>query len=198
MTALPFELTATGLWSVDDDAITATAPPHSDIFISPAGTSLASPAPVVNAATLLGIPPAGDFQLSARVSVDFVSAFDAGALIVWIDDRHWAKLCFEFSPEDEPMVVSVVARGVADDANSHIVDGREVFLRISRIERAYAFHASTDGARWRLIRFFAIDDGDAPIRAGLVAQAPTGDGCSVRFDRVTFSSTTLGDIRDGS
>ena len=198
MSELPFDLTATGTWTVTADGITATARPQSDIFISPAGPAGEGPAPMLNAATLLGSPPAGDFQLSARVSVDFVSMFDAGALIVWVDDRHWAKLCFEFSPEREPMVVSVVARGVADDANSHVVDGADVWLRISRIDRAYAFHASSDGETWRLIRFFAIDDGASPVQAGFVAQAPTGDGCFVRFDHVTFSSTRLGDIRDGS
>jgi len=198
MSQLPFELTATGQWTVTPDEITATAPPQSDIFISPAGLAGAGPAPVLNAATLLGSPPPGDFQLSARVSVDFVSTFDAGALIVWVDDRHWAKLCFEFSPEREPMVVSVVARSVADDANSHVVDGAHVWLRVSHIDRAYAFHASPDGVTWRLIRFFAIDDGVSPVQAGFVAQAPTGDGCSVRFDHVRFSSTRLGDIRDGN
>jgi len=197
MSQFPFDLTATGQWTVADDEITATAPPRSDIFISPGGPAGESPAPVLNAATLLGSAPPGDFQLSARVSVDFVSTFDAGALMVWIDDHHWAKLCFEFSPEREPMVVSVVARGVADDANSHVVDGPHIWLRISHIDRAYAFHASPDGLTWRLIRFFAIDDGASPVQAGLVAQAPTGDGCSVRFDHVTFSSTRLGDIRDG-
>ncbi|WP_208867453.1 DUF1349 domain-containing protein [Streptomyces himastatinicus] len=41
---------------------------------------------------MLGQPPAGDFQLSARVSVGFSSTFDAGVLLLWIDERHWAKL----------------------------------------------------------------------------------------------------------
>lgn len=46
--------------------------------------------------------------------------------------RHWAKLCCEFSPAGEPMIVSVVCRGVADDANAFIVPGRPVWLRIGR------------------------------------------------------------------
>jgi hypothetical protein len=42
------------------------------------------------------------------------STFDAGVLLLWVDERHWGKLCFEFSPAGDPMIVSVVCRGVAD------------------------------------------------------------------------------------
>jgi hypothetical protein len=45
------------------------------------------------------------------------------------------------------MIVSVVNREVADDANSFIVDGRLVWLRVSRIDDVYAYHASIDGVR---------------------------------------------------
>jgi hypothetical protein len=75
---------------------------------------------MLNAATLLGGPPDGDFQFSARVTVGFESAFDAGVLLLWLDERRWAKLCFEFSPAGEPMIVSVVCRGVSDDANAFV------------------------------------------------------------------------------
>ena len=88
---------------------------------------------MLNAATLLGVPPDGDFQFSARVTVGFASTYDAGVLLLWVDDRHWGKLCFEFSPAGEPMVVSVVTRGVSDDANAFVVDGRTVWLRVSRV-----------------------------------------------------------------
>jgi regulation of enolase protein 1 (concanavalin A-like superfamily) len=152
---------------------------------------------MLNAATLLGVPPAGDFQLSARVSVDFASTFDAGVLLLWIDERHWAKLCFEYSPAGEPMVVSVVNRGVADDANAFVVDGRLVWLRVSRIDHAFAYHASFDGTTWRMIRFFTIDDPSA-VSIGFEAQSPTGDGCAVTFDDIRFTRERLGDLRDGS
>src|ERR1700730_10338195 len=40
--------------------------------------------------------------------------WDAGALMLWADDHHWAKLSFELSPEKHPMMVTVVTRGVSD------------------------------------------------------------------------------------
>ena len=178
--------------------ITVTADPHSDIFIDPGAGSTLNAESMLNAATLLGVPPAGDFQLSARVSVDFASTFDAGVLLLWIDERHWAKLCFEYSPAGEHMVVSVVNRGVADDANAFVVDGRSVWLRVSRIDHAIAYHASFDGTTWRMIRFFTIDDSSGPVSIGFEAQSPTGDGCAVTFDDIQFTRERLGDLRDGS
>ena len=41
------------------------------------------------------------------------------------------KLCFEHSPDRQPMIVSVVTRGVSDDANAFAVDGQTAWLRVS-------------------------------------------------------------------
>jgi regulation of enolase protein 1 (concanavalin A-like superfamily) len=204
---VPFPLAPSegGSWQVDEQAgsVTVTAAPHSDIFVDPGGDGTLNAESMLNAATLLGVPPEGDFQLSARVTVDFAATYDAGVLLLWIDERHWGKLCFEYSPAGEPMIVSVVCRGVADDANAFVVSGRTVWLRVSRIDRAYAYHASLDGKTWQMIRFFVI--GDVPgvgtvggDRIGFEAQSPTGEGCRVTFDEIRFASARLADLRDGS
>ena len=186
--------------------MSVSARPHTDIFIDPVGGSAGAGGDAVlnaesmlNAATLLGLAPADDFQFSARVSVDFASTFDAGVLLVWLDDQHWGKLCFELSPAGDPMVVSVVCRGVSDDANAFVVPSRSVWLRISRIQRAYAYHASLDGETWQMIRVFALNGEGASLeRVGFEAQSPTGDGCSVTFDEIRFLPERLADLRDGS
>jgi hypothetical protein len=200
---LPFTLSPSpeAAWTVAEAraAVTASAPPHSDIFIDPGSTDTQPNAEsMLNAATLLGVPPDGDFQLSARVTVDFASTYDAGVLLLWVDERHWGKLCFEFSPDRESMIVSVVARGVADDANAFVLDGRTVWLRTSRIDRAIAYHASLDGMTWRMIRFFTVDGAATSAAIGFEAQSPTGDGCVVTFDDIRFTRERLGDLRDGS
>jgi regulation of enolase protein 1 (concanavalin A-like superfamily) len=141
-------------------------------------------------------PVEGDFQLSARVEVEFAATFDAGVLALWHDERTWAKLCFERSPANEAMVVSVVTRGVSDDANSTVIDGNVVWLRVSRMGAAVAFHYSTDGEHWHLVRHFALG-ADGGLHAGLLAQSPTGEGCTARFSHVELTSTTLDDIRSG-
>lgn len=196
----PFVPSTAGDWRVDGDAsaLTVTAHPHSDIFVDPGADAELNAESMLNAATLLGAAPAGDFQLSARVTVDFAATYDAGVLLLWVDERHWGKLCFEFSPDGEPMVVSVVTRGVSDDANAFVVPDRTVWLRVSRIGRVYAYHASTDGQRWRMIRIFALDDELERHRIGFEAQSPTGDGCPVTFDRIRYTPERLADLRDGS
>jgi len=196
---VPFALTPSSdeTWSIDEATIKVRAAPHSDIFVDPGGGNQLNAESLLNAETLIGVPPDGDFQFSARVTVDFAATFDAGVLLLWIDDRNWAKLCFEFSPDREAMIVSVVARGVADDANAFVVDGRTAWLRVSRIDQAYAYHASLDGTTWRMIRFFALG-ADAPASLGFEAQSPTGDGCDITFDHIRFTRERLGDLRDGS
>ncbi|MGM1016671.1 MAG: DUF1349 domain-containing protein [Actinomycetota bacterium] len=183
-------------WAVQDGEIVCRALPHSDYFVDPSGGSGTAAESQGNAARYLATPPDGDWQLSARVKVDFASTFDAGVLFVWADQQHWAKLCFELSPAGEPMVVSVVTRGVSDDANSHLVADDHVHLRVSRIGRVLAFHSSADGVAWSFVRAFAL--GKDEIQIGFEVQSPMGDGCDVRFGDVRFSTTTLADLRDGS
>ena len=96
------------------------------------------------------------------------------------------------------MVVSVVTREVSDDANAFTVPDRSVWLRVSRIDRVYAYHASTDGSAWRLVRVFTLGPDVAGHRIGFEAQSPTGDGCAVTFTDVRFAGRRLADLRDGS
>jgi regulation of enolase protein 1 (concanavalin A-like superfamily) len=200
---VPFPLTpsAQSTWELDptDGQVSVIALPHSDIFVAPgAGESAINSVTNLNAATLLAEAPGGDFQFTARVGVDFVSAFDAGVLLLWLNERYWAKLCFEYSPGGEPMIVSVVNREVADDANSFIGDGRLVWLRVSRIDDVYAYHASIDGVTWQFVRAFVLALEGVSPSIGLEAQSPTGEGCAVTFSNVSFTSTRLADIRDGT
>jgi regulation of enolase protein 1 (concanavalin A-like superfamily) len=197
----PFQVTPSeaGVWSRDDrgSAVVATAPARTDLYIDPGGTS-ANVESILNAPTLIGASPDGDFQFSARVTVDFAAKYDAGVLLVWVDERHWAKFCFEFSPASEPMVVSVVTRTVSDDANAVTVDGRSVWMRVARLDHVYAFHCSTDGQRWSLVRVFTFGEALDGHGVGFEAQSPTGEGCTVTFDSIRFVSARLVDLRDGS
>jgi uncharacterized protein len=199
---VPFQLNAShaDVWRHDEPggAVVATAPAHTDFYVNPAGADSTDAESLHNGATLLGVPPAGDFQFSARVTVDFRSQYDAGVLMLWIDERNWAKFCFEFSPAAEPMVVSVVTRGVSDDANAFTVADRSIWLRVSRLGQVYAYHAATDGTTWQLIRVFTLGERVSEHRVGFEAQSPTGDGCTVTFTDIRFASTTLADLRDGS
>lgn len=163
-----------------------------DWFNSPwAGSKLQS------ATALVFDPPAGPFSLSARVSVQGPrSTFDAAVLCLWTDADHWAKLCFEFAPTGQAMVVSVVTSDWSDDANAHVVDDPEVFLRLSRGAHGWVFHASEDGVDWRFIRTFRMPF--EPIKVGFLAQAPTGPACTARFADIRLTEDAPSDLRDGT
>jgi uncharacterized protein len=181
-------------WSVDGaQLLTIAAPPRSDLFVDPAGGDPKDAAP-----RLLG-PVEGDFQLSARVRCAFAGTFDAGALLLWAGERTWAKLAFEVSPDGEPMVVSVITDGRAsDDANAFVVTGEAVWLRLSRRGTACALHARPEGdERWRFVRHFALN-APAAVRAGFLAQSPTGEGATARFDQIAFAAEGVADLRSGT
>ncbi|MEP7053821.1 MAG: DUF1349 domain-containing protein [Actinomycetota bacterium] len=195
LTAIPFPLEwavpAAGHSTDGVSALAVSAGRLTDMFVDPGGN-----AAVDNAPRLLGTPT-GDFALVARVEVDFAADFDAGALLLYSAPDLWAKVCFEFSPQREPMVVSVITRGTSDDANAYVVDGSSHWLRISRTGTAYAFHAGADGRTWTFVRHFALGT-MAPVRVGFVAQSPRGEHCDVRFSDISFSSQPPADLRDGT
>jgi uncharacterized protein len=178
-------------WSSEGGALTIAAGPRTDWFVDPGGAE-----PVLNAPALVGIPPDRDFTLAARVRVDAAATFDAGVLLVHRDDRTWAKLCLERSPEGEPTIVSVVTRGVSDDCNSWTCERGEAWLRVARLGDAFALHASADGGRWELVRYFGLPPGE--VRLGFEVQSPTGAGCRATFAALAYEAGRLASLRDGS
>src|SRR5436305_4192045 len=178
-------------WSLEGGELSIGAGPNTDWFADPAGG-----VPVLNAPALVGRPPDEDFTLVARVRIAAASTFDAGVLFVYHDDKTWAKNCLELSPQRQSMIVSVVTRDVSDDCNSQTVEDGEAWLRLARVDRAFAFHASRDGRRWELVRFFALPGCDVTV--GFVAQSPTGEGCTASFTDLAYTDRRLADLRDGT
>jgi uncharacterized protein len=191
----PFEPSGTPACqaSVVDGALTLTSGPKADLFIDPAGDEATRP----DAGRWTGLPGEEDFTLSARVTVGFASPFDAGVLLLYLSERRWAKLCYEFSPQHKPTAVTVVTRGTSDDSNSFETAGGPLWLRITRSGRVWAFHASVDGAYWQLLRYFTLGEASG-ARVGFLAQSPTGTGCTAIFDSITYRPGTPADLRDGS
>jgi uncharacterized protein len=178
-------------WNIDGEgALAIAAGPRTDLFVNPAGTDV-----VLNAPRLT-FAPDGDFMLSAYVTVEFAATYDAGVLLLYGGERSWAKLCFEYSPQRQPMIVSVVTQGFSDDANAYVVAGNQTFLRIARLGRAFAFHASEDGKYWNMIRNFTLEQPDQ-VAAGFVAQSPTGEGCTATFADIAYRRERLADLRSG-
>jgi regulation of enolase protein 1 (concanavalin A-like superfamily) len=129
--------------------------------------------------------------------VGFGGTFDAGVLLLYLSDRRWAKLCYEFSPQHKPTAVTVVTHGTSDDSNSFETSGGPLWLRITRTGRVWAFHASTSGSYWHLLRYFTLGEASG-ARVGFLAQSPMGNGCTAVFDSIAFRPGAPADLRDGS
>lgn len=178
-------------WQITDGGdLIGTADAQTDLFVDPGGQP-----PVLNAPRLL-MPTHDDFILSASVTVDFTSTYDAGVLLVYGHEGLWAKLCFELSPQQQPTVVSVVTHDYSDNANAFSIEGQQVWLRVARLGSSFAFHASQDGSAWNLIRYFRLNATE-PILTGFLIQSPTGTGCTARFAEITYRLERLQDIRSG-
>lgn len=170
--------------------VTILAGPKTDLFVDPEGEYLSDNSPRAL------FQPDSVFQFSAKVQVDFQSVYDAGVLLLYQDEGHWAKLCFEYSPQNQPMIVSVVTRDVSDDSNSEPISGIHVYLRISGMRNSYAFHYSVDGTRWNFVRYFHLGE-PKDFRIGLSTQSPTGESCKTVFSEIKYSTEVIRDLRNG-
>ena len=123
---------------------------------------------------------------TAEVTFD---AFGSGALATGMDATT------------EPLVLA--ANPEPDDSASRLRRFKSerisaaLWLRISRSDRVWAFHASADGVYWRMVRYFTLGEASG-ARVGFIAQSPLGEGCTAIFDAVTFKASVPADLRDGS
>jgi regulation of enolase protein 1 (concanavalin A-like superfamily) len=177
---------------ITGDRITLSAGPETDWFHDPDGTGRLTSAPV------LRFTATEDCQVSAQVTVEFGSTFDAGVMFVHQRDDDYAKLCFERSPQGDNTMVSVVTRGVSDDANGPIVTGNTVWVRVSKYRDVIAFHWSSNAHTWHLLRYFQLRAPDLTTSIGFSTQSPTGPGCTATFSEIRYTPGTPNDIRGGS
>jgi regulation of enolase protein 1 (concanavalin A-like superfamily) len=164
--------------------------PKTDWFVDPFDGTVAKSAPT------LWFTPGNTYVLNTKVQVQFTSKWDAGALMLWADEHHWAKLSFELSPEKQPTIVTVVTRGFSDDCNSVAVQGDTVYLQIARTGSTYVFYYASDGENWRILRTFRLDTQRA-VSVGFEAQSPDGTGATAIFFDVHYSPKKIANVYTG-
>jgi regulation of enolase protein 1 (concanavalin A-like superfamily) len=167
--------------------LTVSAGPKTDWFVDPFDGRVANSAPI------LLFAPGNAYVFHSKVQVRFASKWDAGALMLWADDHHWAKLAFELSPDGQPTIVSVVTRGPSDDCNSVSITGDTVYLQIARTGSTYVFYYSADGATWHVVRTFNLEAA-APVSLGFESQSPAGTGSTAVFSEITYSPREISNV----
>lgn len=169
--------------------IRVAVPPDTDYFRDPAGEKIRDNGPY------LWLPATGDFVARLHVRPTFAGMYDAGGILVWQDERHWAKLCFERTNFGTTAAISVVTRELSDDGNGADLAAPEVWLQVCRVGDAFGMQYAQDGAQWRKSRRFHLPL-PPTVRVGLLAQSPKAAGTTVDFLWFSVESRTA-DTRTG-
>lgn len=138
----------------------------------------------------------GDFVLKVKVSHDFKDTYDSASVMVMKDFTCWAKCCFELTDFGSHAVVSVVTKGDSDDANGCNLEGNSAWLQVCRVDNNFAFHYSTDGTNFYMMRYFHLPV-DSVVKVGFLAQAPVGNGGKRIYEDFSFEKITVKNIRAG-
>jgi len=163
------------------DTLVITAGPKTNMFIA-AGNSFN----VCNMPMLV-IEPDGNFSLSAQAKAEHIGRWDAAMMAVYINNEYWAKLCFEMPKLNLKRMVSVVNNVISDDAYHDVIEGNEVYMRVSKKGLRITFSYSTDGQEWVDVRYFTLRSEDS-IKVGFASQSPVGEGFTSKFYNITYST----------
>lgn len=172
-------------WSVKDGVLTIRAGEKTDWYIAPHNGEQVATAP------LLLFPAPKDFWFSAKVTVNFKSQFDAGALVLYADEQNWVKFAFESPNGKTGAIISVVTRGLSDDNTGTSVKGNSVYLEVSKTGQAMFLFFSTDGKQWNVTRAFSLGP-EQSLQFGFSAQSPRGEGATVTFSDIRYQPKALG------
>lgn len=177
-------------YSFDENELTMWATKKTDFFRDPSSDAVYDNAPFAYTEIT------GDFTLKAKVSLEFVSTYDACVLMAMGDSENWCKLCYEKTDFGTVAVVSVVTKGKSDDANGVNVDKSGIYLQMARKGETVALHYSFDGVTYYMKRIFSFP-WEKPLKVGFVAQAPTGEGGDRFFKSISLAPFAPNDIRKG-
>jgi len=172
-------------WKVKEDVLTIQSAAKTNWYAAPTGDTK-----VVATTPVLLFPAPKDFWFSARVSVNFKSLFDAGALIVYVDEQNWVKFAFESQDGKTGAIVSVVTRGLSDDNTGAPIEGNSIYLKVSKTGQAMFLFYSADGKKWNVTRAFNLGQ-DKPMQFGFSSQSPTGDGATAAFSEIRYKAEAL-------
>ncbi len=173
-----------------EGGIRVTVPARADYFRDPAGVFVRDNAP------FLWKRVNGDFVAQAHVRPAFHTTYDSGVLMVRHDEQNWAKLCFERTDFGTTAAVSVVTRGVSDDANGVDLTAPDLWLQIARTGNIFALHYGLDGRSWRMVRIFQLLV-PPTIQVGVVAQCPVGPGTTIDLLSFSVEQRTVANLRAG-
>ena len=164
---------------INENKITILANKGTDLYTNSDGSNSTDNAP------RLFFEPKSDFTFSAKVTANFTTAYDGGALYFYADTDNWGKLLFERFKSGNNGIASTVTRSTGDDAYHNLVENNEIHLRIARKNNKFTFFYSEDGDHWSYLRSFSLVSPKA-IKVGFIAQSPISQKHKVVYSNILF------------
>jgi hypothetical protein len=161
--------------------ITIIANKGTDLFTNTTGDKSADKSPRVL------FEPRGDFIFSAKVSGDFTTAYSGGALMVYVNGQHWAKLLFERFKSGHNGIATTVTSSTGDDAYHGTREAQSYYLKVARHGSSYVFYTSENGQEWNFTRHFSLEQ-NTEVKLGFTAQSPLSASQQVIFSEIEFSN----------
>lgn len=178
-------------FTFEKGSLNAVALKGTDFFNNPEDSTITGTAPFLYKSAQ------GDFVARALVKPDMTSMWNAVALMVYIDDRHWIKFAFENSDATGPSIVTVITKDVSDDANGAVLSGQEeVWLKLVRKNNSYSMLWSMDGKNYKMARLGTLPATDA-VKIGIEVQCPVGEAASHEITYFGIENRTVEDLRKG-
>jgi regulation of enolase protein 1 (concanavalin A-like superfamily) len=161
------------------EKITIIANKGTDLFTNTTGDKSVDKSPRVL------FEPRGDFIFSAKVSGDFTTAYSGGALMVYVNGQHWAKLLFERFKSGHNGIATTVTSTTGDDAYHGTQQAQSYYLKIARHDTSYVFYTSENGQYWNFERHFSLEK-NTQVHIGFTAQSPLAEAQQVTFTNIEF------------
>ena len=166
--------------------------PKNDNFNDPDGKLSNNTAPVL----LTKIDNSKPFTFSTKVTPSFTDMYDAGAMYIFLNNKHWFKFAFERDERKRTRMVTVRTTETSDDNNHDVVDSASVFMKMSSDTKTIGFYYSLDKENWQLVRLFR-NDFPTETWIGLSTQSPIGNGTSATFEECLLTQSSIKDFRIG-
>ena len=122
----------------------------------------------------------GEFEVAVCLSADYAARFDQLGLMVRRDERTWVKAGVEFV--DDVLKASAVVTHETSDWSVVALGGvpERVWIKALRRLDALEVSYSLDGETYETMRL-AYFPAACPLRVGMTAACPDGDGFEARF-----------------
>ena len=172
-------------YQVEDDQISVTTAPHTDLWQRTYYHFRNDNAPVFQMET-------SEPYFSFVVKTDFAEShhrFDQCGVVLYLDSDNWLKGSIEYENEEFQHLGSVVTNhGYSDWATTEIpAELKSMWYRLSRREDDYRIECSQDGILWKQMRICHLHEGKGTIRFGVYACSPEESSFTAVFSHMQLT-----------